>query len=147
MAFLRTVRWRSVILVLSLAVNLFFLGLFVARHVFGPPRGPDAMLARLVGELGAQLAESDRATLQRVFAIGEADIKERSAQAMQSRADIRAAMLAEPFDPAGLTAAVEEAAARDLAMRRAVERMLLEAALQVSPDGRAKLAAWRPLQR
>lgn len=146
-AFLRTVRWRSVILVLSLALNLFFAGLFATRHAFGPPRGPDAMLARLIGELGAHLSDPDRATLRRVFDAHEAEIKERSAQAMQSRAGIRAAMVAEPFDLAALTAAVEEAGAHDLAMRRAVERMLVEAATQVSPDGRGKLAAWRPLQR
>jgi uncharacterized membrane protein len=145
-AFLRSVRWRSVILVLSLALNLFFAGLFVTRHAFGP-RGPDAMLARLIGELGAQLSDPDRATLQRVFDAHAAEIKERSAQARQSRTGIRAAMVAQPFDPAALTSAVEEAGARDLAMRRAVERMLLEAAPQVSPDGRGKLAAWRPLQR
>jgi uncharacterized membrane protein len=146
MAFLRTERWRSVILVLSLAVNLFFAGMFVARHVFGPSHGPEAMMARLIGELGAHLADPDRATLQRVFAAHETEIKERSAQAMHSRAAIREAMVAEPFDPAALTEAVEQAAARDVAMRRAVERMLLEAATQVSADGRAKLAAWRPLQ-
>jgi uncharacterized membrane protein len=145
-ALLRTVRWRSVILVLSLAVNLFFAGLFVTRHAVGPPRGPEAMLARLIGELGARLSDPDRATLQRVFDAHEAEIKERSGQAMQSRAGIRAAMVAEPFDPAALIAAVDEASARDLAMRRAIERMLLEAATQVSPDGRGKLAAWRPLQ-
>jgi uncharacterized membrane protein len=143
---LRTIRWRSVILVLSLAVNLFFAGLFVTRHAFGPLRGPDSMLARLIGELGAHLSDPDRAILQRVFDTHEAEIKQRSAQAMRSRAGIRAAMVAEPFDPAALTAAVDEASARDQAMRRAIERMLLEAATQVSPDGRGKLAAWRPLQ-
>lgn len=145
-AFLQSVRWRSVVLVPSLAVNLFFVGLFATRHAFGPPRGPEAMLARLIGELGAHLSDPDRATLQRVLAAHEADIKERSAQAMQSRAGIRAVIVAEPFDPAALTAAVEEAGARDLAMRRAVERVLVEAAQQVSPEGRGKLAAWRPLQ-
>jgi uncharacterized membrane protein len=143
---LRRIRWRSVILVLSLAANLFFAGLFVTRHAFGPPRGPDSMLARLIGELGAHLSDPDRATLQRVFDAHQAEIKQRSAQAMQSRAGIRAAMVAEPFDPAALTAAVDEASARDQAMRRAIEHMLLEAATQVSPDGRGKLAAWRPLQ-
>ena len=104
MAFLRTVRWRSVILVLSLAVNLFFAGMFVARHVFGPSHGPEAMMARLIGELGAHLSDPDRATLQRVFAAHETEIKERSAQAMHSRAAIREAMVAEPFDPAALSA-------------------------------------------
>jgi uncharacterized membrane protein len=145
-AFLRTVRWRSVVLVLSLAVNLFFAGLFVTRHVFGPPRGPDAMLARLIGELGGQLSAPDRAALQRVFATHEAEIKERGEQAMQSRAAIRAAMVAEPFDSTALTAAVAEAGARDMAMRRAVERMLVEAAMLVSPEGRSRLAASRPLR-
>jgi uncharacterized membrane protein len=144
--FLRTVRWRSVILVISLAVNLFFAGLFVTRHAFGPPRGPDAMLARLIDELGTGLSDPDRATLRDVFGAHEAEIKERSAQAMQSRAGIRAAMVVEPFDPAALNAAVAEASARDLAMRQAVERMLVEAATRVSPEGRRKLASWRPLQ-
>jgi uncharacterized membrane protein len=145
-AFLRTVRWRPVVLVLSLAVNLFFAGLFVTRHVFGPPRGPDAALARLIGELGGQLSAPDRATLQRVFATHEAEIKERGEQAMQSRAAIRAAMVAEPFDSTALTAAVAEAGARDMAMRRAIERMLVEAATLVSPEGRSRLAASRPLR-
>jgi uncharacterized membrane protein len=147
MAFLRPVRWRPVVLVLSLAVNLFFAGLFATRHVFAPPRGPDAMLARLIGELGAHLSDPDRATLQRVFDAHEAEIKERSSEAMRSRAGIRTAMVAQPFDPAALSAAVDIAGGHDLAMRRAVERMLLEAATQVSADGRGKLAAWRPLQR
>lgn len=145
-AFLRRVRWRSIVLLLSLAANLFLAGLFISRHAFGPPRGPDAMLARLIGELGADLSAPDRATLRRIFAAHEAEIKLRGEQAMQSRAAIRAAIVAELFDPAALTAAVEEASTRDLAMRRAVERMLVEAATQVSPEGRGRLAAWRPLQ-
>lgn len=145
-AFLRTVRWRSVILVLSLAANLFIAGLFVTRHLFAPPRGPDAMLTRLIGELGTQLDAADHTTLQRIFGTHEAAIRERAVAARQARAGIRAAMVAEPFDPAALTAAVDAAAAGDLAMRRAIEGMLVEAATQVSPEGRARLAAWRPLQ-
>ena len=140
------IRWRSVILVVSLALNLFFGGMFVARHALRPPRGPEAMLSRLVGELGAGLSAADRATLQRVFASHEAEIKGRSAEAMRARAGIRAAMVGEPFDPAALTTAVDDASARDGAMRRALERMLLEAATQISPDGRRRLATWRPLQ-
>ena len=55
-------------------------------------------------------------------------------------------MLREPFDPAALAASVDAAAAQDLAMRKALEQMLLEAAIAVSPEVRRKLASWRPLQ-
>jgi uncharacterized membrane protein len=101
----------------------------------------------LVEELAAGLAEPDRATLQRIVKAHEPEIKQRSAEAMQARTGIRGAMVGEPFDAAALTAAVNEAGARDAAMRMAIERVLLEAATQVSPDGRRKLAAWRPLRR
>jgi len=140
-------RWRSLVLVISLAMNLFFGGLMVARHAFGPPRGPDAMLARLIGDLSSGLSERDRATLRRIFDAHEAEIKERSAKAVGARASVRTAIGAEPFDPAVLTATLEDANARDTVMRRAIKRMLLEAAIEVSPEGRRKLATWRPLQR
>jgi uncharacterized membrane protein len=140
------IRWRSVILVVSLALNLFFAGLFVARHAFGPPRGPDAMLSRLSGEFAADLAEPDRATVRRIVKAREAEIKQLSLDAMQARAGIRAAMVSEPFDAGALGAAVDKAGASDVAMRGAIERMLVEAATQVSPDGRRTLAEWRPLR-
>jgi uncharacterized membrane protein len=139
-------RWRSILLVASLALNLFFGGMFVARHAFGPPRGPDAMLSRLIDELGSGLSDADRATLQDVFESHAAAIKARAGEAMHARAGIRAAMVAEPFDAGALTAAVDDASARDTTMRKALERMLLEAATQVSPEGRRKLATWRPLR-
>lgn len=131
------IRWRFTLLVGSLALNLFFGGMFVARHAFGPRHGPDAMLSHLIDELGSGLSEADRATLQRVFKSHDAAIKERAAETMQARAGIRAAMVAEPFDAGALTAAVDDASARDMAMRKALERMLLEAAAQVSPKGAA----------
>jgi uncharacterized membrane protein len=130
-------RWRSILLVVSLALNLFFGGMFVARHAFGPPRGPDAMLSRLAEELGAGLSDADRATLQGVLKSHGATIKERAADAMHARAGIRAAMTAEPFDAHLLAAAVDDASARDTAMRKALEQMLLDAATQISQKGAA----------
>jgi len=104
-------------------------------------------LAHLIGDLSSGLSEPDRATLRRIFDAHEAEIRERSAEAVGARAGVRAAIGAEPFDPAALTTALEDANARDTVMRRAIERMLLEAAIEVSPEGRRKLATWRPLQR
>jgi uncharacterized membrane protein len=140
-------RWLFVLLLVSLAVNLFFGGLVVARHVMAPPHPPEPRLPRLVEDLARHLAPADAAILHRVFAAHTAEIEERSANAAQARDRIRQAMSREPFDPAALRASFEDARSKDMDLRRAVQDVLLEAATAVSPDGRGKLAAARPLQR
>ncbi|PWC32065.1 periplasmic heavy metal sensor [Azospirillum sp. TSO22-1] len=138
-------RWMPVALMLSLAVNFFFAGLAVS-HVGRPPPpphgppGPEGFLQRLAETLPPDDAvilrralDANRATMQ-----AEHDVRESFPQR------IRAALLAEPFDPKALLAVFETTDQQERALRQRVQASLAEAAAAMSPEGRRRMAEFRP---
>ena len=137
----------SVVLIVSLALNLFLGGRFLAHRIMGPPHGPEAMLSHLIADIGSGLAQPDRDALQKVFQAHEADIKARADDLREARDHIREAMLSDPFDGDALNAAMTHARDKDMALHKALEDMLFEAASGVSPEARHKIATSGPLAR
>ena len=127
----------AILFVVSLALNLFLLGIFAARGFHrhkscgfepGPPE--PAM---------SWLQPASRPTAEAIFASRKADIDKRARAARQARDDAAAALGAEPFDPAKASAALADARAKELAMREGIGEALIELATKLPPDQRASL--------
>jgi Spy/CpxP family protein refolding chaperone len=135
------------LLLASLAVNLFAAGMLAARFIMPPPppppRGPE-MMSHFIREMAAELDGADRAVVETVLHAHEATLKQRSAALGEARDGIRQMLRHEPFDRAGLEAALDEAGRRDQALRQIMQDMLVETAAQLSPDGRRRVSDWGP---
>jgi uncharacterized membrane protein len=141
-------RWLVIALLVSLGVNLFFAGRFSARHAMGPPPPPDpsVMLPHLIDDLASVLAEPDTNVLRQVFRSHESEIRARSADVRRAHDGVRDALDKEPFEQTALLAALDEAKAKDAALRQAMQAALVETAMKISPEARHKLASWGPMR-
>jgi uncharacterized membrane protein len=142
----RSSRW---LLVGSLALNLFFIGTIlslVAREYVIPgqpavterPRSAAARIERLA----APLPPADADKLRAAFRARESAAE--GARDALNKAYERAQVVlkAEPFDAAGLRAALADARAARPAYDQTMQEILIAGASAMSPDGRAKLADW-----
>lgn len=142
----RSSRW---LLIGSLALNLFFIGTIAslaARHyvmttqtaAVERPRTAAARIERLAAPLPAADAERLRAAFRARESAAE------SARDALNRAyeRARAALRADPFDPAALRSALAEARGARPAYDQIMQDILLAGATAMSADGRNKLADW-----
>jgi uncharacterized membrane protein len=138
----RLSRW---LLPVSLSINVF-LGVAVAVHLADhesrppPPPRPE----RIVEEISATLPAPDADILRHIFAAHSAQM-EHGHHAMHTVHDnIRITLSAPTFDPVALHAAFAEGRKGREEMDEALEAILTEAAVQMSPEGRKKLGEWEP---
>lgn len=127
-------------LLASLGGNLFLGGFILGgpRH-HGPP-DPE----RFVERLAATLPEADAAMLRRALADNrDALVADRERHRDMPR-KIEAALLAEPFDPQALARVFAETDAQEQPARRRMQQALIEVAAALSPEGRRRMAAFRP---
>jgi uncharacterized membrane protein len=142
-------RSSRVLLIGSLALNLFFIGTITAlaiRHYLAPsqpvalerPRTAAARIERLAAPLPAADAEKLRAAFRarEAAAEGGRDTLNRAFDRIQS------ALRAEPFDGAQLRAAFGAARAARPVYEQAMQDILAAAAGEMSHAGRDKLADW-----
>jgi uncharacterized membrane protein len=138
----------STLLLVSLALNLFFVGVgaaYVVRHYFSAPpaataidRSPAARIDRLAATLPAADAEKLRGEFRRQQA--GVDAARDNYRRLQDV--IRQTLRAEPFDPAAMRTAMAEARAARQAFDHALQGVVAAAAEQMSVAGRNKLADW-----
>lgn len=137
------VRWNSrtvqIVLFVSLALNLFFAGFYVANwwgHAWHePPRGVEEMVERI----GARLPATDRAVLRSAWAADQAKLTGLFTEVQNARRDMRAKLALEPFDRAAVAAAMNEVRVKRQAFFDEVQGVLLTALPNISPDGRKRL--------
>jgi uncharacterized membrane protein len=140
-------RWLLVgLLAVSLGVNVFLGGVFTGRRLFRPPPNPDMMVSRVVEHLSASLSPVDSTALHRVFDSHRRQFGERFAALRRAHAMLRDAMAAQPFDRAGLNAALDAVDRERAALGGVFHAALLEAATEMSPAGRQILAEQDPLR-
>jgi uncharacterized membrane protein len=139
-------RW---LLLGSLALNLFFVGVALAMVVRAPAPAPgwdrDAFvrLERLAVTLPAADADILRGrTGTNRAAIEGAQTKYRAAQGT-----IRQALRREPFDVEAMRAAMADARAARQTYDQAIQGVYADAAAQMSSAGRNALADWPPNRR
>jgi uncharacterized membrane protein len=134
-----TSRW---LLLGSLALNLFLIGLMVALITRDPPATDRSPAGRIDG-LASALPAADGAKLRANFATNRANVEGARKRYEDSREAIRAVLRREPFDNAALRAAMAESRAARQEFDTALQAVMAQAAGEMSPAGRTALADWR----
>ena len=138
-------RWMAWALGASLAANLVVAGALVGAALSGPsarggPRGaPTAGGAVELSGLVRALAPAERIALRRALVADGAVGAGRAAMGA-ARAEVVAALRAEPFDPARLEAALEGVRARRDALGARGAAALAAVAARMGPEARAAYA-------
>ncbi|OYW43683.1 MAG: hypothetical protein B7Z45_00780 [Azorhizobium sp. 12-66-6] len=143
---------RRLLLVASLALNLFFVGLAVAvaiqeareRTAVPAPVALDRSPAARIDRLAAALPAADAQALRTRFqgALGVIDAAQTASRVAQDK--VRAALAAEPFDSAAADTALTQLREARRALWRALHGVIIAAAGEMSAEGRARLASWVP---
>ena len=136
-------RW---LLLGSLALNLFFIGLGIAQWVRGPEvldRSPAARVERLAAALPAGDAEKLR--IEYSTKSGAFDDNRRVFES--AREAVRAALRREPFDADAMRAAMAQMRSARQNFDQVLQGVITDAAGKMSADGRRKMAAYSPPNR
>jgi uncharacterized membrane protein len=134
-------RW---LLLVSLALNLFFIGIAgstLARHWLAKP--VDRSDAARFERIAATLPATDADRLRAQFAAQRTAIEAGRQAIGQKQERIRTALRAEPFDADALRAAMAESRAARETFYQVLQGVISTAASDMSPAGRSKLADWR----
>jgi uncharacterized membrane protein len=140
-------RPMRLLVVASLALNVFLIGAVAADAVmhrgwfgmFGHGR-PGIMGLPSPHELRAVLPENDEAILEQALQSHRAQFHEHLDALFAARAEVAAAVKAEPFDRAKLEAAFAALRERDAAIAAGAQDMLVDFISKLDAAGRARVA-------
>jgi len=123
----------------SLALNMFCLGVFAARHFgmrerFGRDGGPRAFMHHS----GLHNAGPE---VQDILKRHRDDVRERMHALNDSRKRVRDALKSEPYDAARVAAAFADVRDKSSAMQADMHSVLIEVAKQLGPDQRRRMAS------
>ncbi len=135
-------RW---LLLGSLALNLFFIGIAIAIAVRPAPqaRNWDRDVFVRTERLAERLPKEDAALLIAQMNANRDAIESTQKQYRAAQEAIREIIREEPFDPGALRAAMGETRAARQAFDSAVQNAFATATTQMSQPGRVALADWR----
>ncbi len=147
-------RWR-IVLVISLALNLFALGALSTAWLGSRPWGPFVRIERRPSMLGmpnprqlrAALPERDRPVLADALTAHGPEIRRRIRDLAAARADVAEAIRTEPFDRPALEAALARLRERESAVAAATHGMVVELVGRLDTDGRTRVADLVPARR
>lgn len=145
-------RWLTVVLVASLAANVFLAG-FVGGRIFAGPHGPHGPPgrhgpppgarggdpARVIGEAVA-LSPTARAAVREAVAARRGEFRKSRRAAFAARERLRATLVAEPFDRAATEAALADMRAEALVREETMTELLLDVFEALPAEERAALA-------
>jgi uncharacterized membrane protein len=144
-------RSSRVVLLTSLALNLFFLGLLGAgavRHYLTPSSPavvePSRTAAERIDRLAATLPPDDADKLRAQFRARDSSLEAAHKAYRKAQQAVRAALRAEPFDAATVRSAMTESRGARQALDTALQEVIALAAGQFSAAGRHQLADWAP---
>lgn len=134
-----------VILAVSAALNLFFLGLIAARFI-GPGRG-----FNMRGDMGERAflrrsgLHSAGPKAQDVIRQYRETVRDGVRSLAGARAEVKAALQADPYDPARVDKAFADVRARTVAMQLDIHMALANVSRELTPAQRQRLAdsLWR----
>jgi uncharacterized membrane protein len=136
---------------ISLALNLFFLGLISAgpiRHLFHPHQRPviepRRSAAERIDRLASTLPTEDADKLRAAFRTKDRTLESAHAAYRKAQESMRSTLRAEPFDASALRSAMTEVRAARQSLDAALQDVIATAATEMSPAGRSKLAEWTP---
>jgi uncharacterized membrane protein len=130
----------------SLALNLFFIGLAIAFFVREPAPLDRSVSAR-VERLASTLPAPDADKLRAEFKAKRAGVEGARAEYEAARDGIRAVLRREPFDAAAMRAAMAKTRAARQDFDVVLQGVIAQAAENMSPAGRQKLADYSPTRQ
>jgi uncharacterized membrane protein len=135
-------RW---LLLGSLALNLFFIGIAVAMYVRAPaPPTWDRNVFVRVERIAASLPATDADLLRSQIKARHDAIEDGQGKFRASQDTIRAMLRKEPFDLAAVQDAMAKARAARQNFDQTIQGVFANSAAQMSPAGRQALADWPP---
>jgi len=135
-------RW---LLLVSLALNLFFIGAAVAMAIRAPaPSYWDKSVFVRVERLAAMLPPADADLVRSSMNANHAAIEQAQAKYQAARERIHDVLRKEPFNPADLRAAMAETRGARQAYDTLIHGVFADDAPRMSPAGRQALADWPP---
>jgi uncharacterized membrane protein len=130
-------RWVGWVLIVSLALNLFLVGVVGVRywreHVRPPP---DRVAMGPFGRLTQGLPESGRAKFKEAMDSRREQMREQGREFRRARGEAMQALAAEPFDRVKVDAAFAEARRRADTMSAIMQGAMIEASAQLTSDER-----------
>jgi uncharacterized membrane protein len=133
-------RW---LLLGSLALNLFFIGMAVAIFV-RQPAPVDRSISTRVERLAATLPAPDAEILRRNYQSNRAAVDGARAAYESSRDAVREALQHEPFDAPAMRSAMTQTRAARQAFDQVLQAVIVAAAGEMSQAGRNRLATYSP---
>jgi uncharacterized membrane protein len=135
-------RW---LLLGSLALNLFFVGVAVAMAIRAPaPSYWDRNVFVRVERLAATLPQADADLLRGQINANHAAIDDAQAKYHAAREHIHEVLRQEPFDAAAMRAAMAQSRAARQTFDQMIQGVFAATAAQMSSVGRHALADWPP---
>ena len=131
----------------SLALNLFFIGLVAAlvlRLSIAPPPPIDRSANGRIERIAAVLPAADAAVIRAEYRAKAAPVDAARDEFERSVDAIRETFRAEPYDIEATRAAMAEARGRRQKFDLLLHDIIASAAGKMSPAGRQKLADWSP---
>jgi uncharacterized membrane protein len=145
--------WMTIVLIVSLGLNLFLGSLMIGRWLSGPPhrhapfarteRAPGAEANRFLERMASALPQEHRAGFEATFERHGERLGRAANEAREAREQVREALRKEPFDRAELDRAFETLRGRNNALQQEIQNAIAEGAAALPPDARERLADWR----
>jgi uncharacterized membrane protein len=135
-------RW---LLFASLALNLFFVGVGAALLI-RQPAPLDRSTAGRIERLAATLPAADAGKLRGKFQAQRAAVEDARERYDAARDTIRGTLRREPFQLSAMQEAMTRARAARQNFDQELQTLLANAAAEMSPEGRERLAEWPPGQ-
>ena len=137
-----TPRW---LLLGSLALNLFFVGIAIAMAVRAPaPPSWDRNVFVRVERLAATLPPADAASLRAAIDANRENLEAAQTQYHKAQDVIRAALRQDPFQLDGMRAAMTKSRAARQNFDQILQGTFADAASKMSHAGRLAMADWPP---
>jgi uncharacterized membrane protein len=135
-------RW---LLLGSLALNLFFIGIAAAVAIRAPaPPAWDRDVFVRVERLSVTLPPADADILRGAIDANRATIESLQNKYYAAREAIHETLRQEPFDPAAMRAAMTQTRAARQAFDQTIQGVFAGSAAKMTPAGRKALADWPP---
>lgn len=135
-------RW---LLLGSLALNLFFVGVALAMAIRAPaPSYWDPNVFVRVERLAATLPPADAEILRKQIDANHTAIEDAQTKYHSARRHIHEVLRQEPFDVEAMRAATAQTRTARLAFDQTVQGVFADIAAKITPAGRQALANWPP---
>lgn len=138
-------RW---LLLGSLALNLFFVGVALAMVIRAPASSYwDPNVFVRVERLAATLPPADAEILRRQINANHAAIEDTQAKFHSARQHVHEVLRQEPFDVEAMRTATAQTRAARLNFDQTIQGVFADIAAKITPAGRQALANWPPGRR